>query len=268
MRGVRGELPCALMKQVTSTTALVPPFALLTALVLALTLAGCDQAKAPQPAPSATPSAKAAAKPSADLAAAAVKEEPSPPSEAEPSATGAVVGKEAPAFSLPDLSGKTHSLADYRGKLVVLEWFNPECPFVKAAHTKGSLVKTAAELEAKGFVYLAINSGAPGKQGHGIEANAAGKERFGLKHPILLDETGATGKAYGATNTPHVFVIDQKGALVYAGAVDNSPDGEGNSPEGGALVNYLSQAAEELLAGKPISKPQTKAYGCSVKYAK
>jgi peroxiredoxin len=216
-----------------------------------------------------------AAAPSKELPEASIKEA-SPGGGAEPvlekkpekDLGSAQVGGPAPAFSLPDLSGKVHNLADYRGKHVVLEWFNPECPFVKAAHTKGSLIKTAAELEAKGFVYLAINSGAPGKQGHGAPANVAGKERFGLTHPILLDETGATGKAYGATNTPHVFLIDREGTLVYAGAVDNSPDGEGKSPEGGTLINYLTQAAQELLAGKPISKPQTKAYGCSVKYSK
>lgn len=231
-------------------------------------VAGCDQAKTPPP-DQAVPPAKVAREsaPAEGSSAQAQKAPPSRPAEEAPAAAAAV-GKEAPAFSLPDLSGKMHSLANYRGKPVVLEWFNPECPFVKAAHTKGSLINAAAELEKKGFIYLAINSGAPGKQGHGAPANSAGKETFDLTHPILLDETGATGKSYGATNTPHIFLIDQKGTLVYAGAVDNSPDGEGNSPEGGTLVNYLTQAADELLAGKPISKPSTKAYGCSVKYSK
>lgn len=241
---------------------------LLAASTIALAALGCDGAKAPRaeaPAPSSASASPEA--PQKEVAAAVREAPPSRATEGAP-ATAAAVGKEAPAFSLPDLAGKTHNLADYRGKPVVLEWFNPECPFVKAAHTKGSLVSTAAQLENKGFVYLAINSGAPGKQGQGIEVNAAGKEAFGLTHPILLDEMGSAGKAYGATNTPHVFLIDQKGTLVYAGAVDNSPDGEGNSPEGGTLVNYLTQAAEELLAGKPISKPETNAYGCSVKYAK
>lgn len=244
------------------------PTLILAATIVLASLA-CDGAKAPPaeaPAPS-SPKASPEA-PQKEVAPAAAHNLPPSERTEEASVTSAAVGKEAPAFSLPDLAGKTHNLADYRGKPVVLEWFNPECPFVKAAHTKGSLVSTAAELEKKGFVYLAVNSGAPGKQGHGTEANAAGKETFGLTHPILLDETGGTGKAYGATNTPHIFLIDQKGTLVYAGAVDNSPDGEGNSPEGGTLVNYLTQAAEELLAGKPISKPETKAYGCSVKYAK
>lgn len=237
-----------------------------------LSATACDRSTAPakeqKPTP-VTPSSAAAAQetPAAEKAvptAVPVKEQAAAKEHAE---AGAEIGKPAPAFSLPDLEGKMHSLADYQGKPIVLEWFNPHCPFVKAAHTAGSLVSTAADLEKKGFVYLAINSGGPGKQGHGLEANAAGKESFGLKHPILLDETGTTGKAYGATNTPHVFLIDQKGTLVYAGAIDNSPDGEGKSPEGGTLVNYLIQAANDLLTGRPISIPKTKAYGCGVKYS-
>ncbi len=251
-------------------------FLSLTTTVLLST--ACDRSTAPAseqtPAPEHAASSDAASsdEPSPDKAAAELAGDKKPsaaPAHAEESAdtTTASIGQPAPAFHLPDLAGKTHSLSDYQGKPVVLEWFNPGCPFVKAAHTEGSLVSTAAELEKKGFVYLAINSGGPGKQGHGQEANAAGQKSFGLKHPILLDETGATGKAYGATNTPHIYVIDQKGTLVYAGAVDNSPDGEGKSPEGGTLINYLTQAADELLAGKPITTPSTKAYGCGVKYS-
>ena len=98
--------------------------------------------------------------------------------------------------------------------------------------------------------------------------NVTGKQKFGLAHPILLDESGEVGRAYGATNTPHMFVIDDKGVLVYRGAIDNSPDGEGESAEGGKLVRYVDVALEELRAGKPVSVKETKAYGCSVKYAK
>lgn len=178
----------------------------------------------------------------------------------------AVVGNPAPPFTLPDLDGKNVNLADYAGKVVVLEWFNPECPFVRAAHTKGSLVTTAERLQKQGVVYLAINSAAAGKQGHGPDANRAGLEKFKLNHPVLLDESGAVGKTYGATNTPHLYVIDQKGVLVYRGAVDNSPDGEGESPEGGKLVSYLDEAVGAVLAGQPVKTAETKAYGCSVKY--
>ena len=151
---------------------------------------------------------------------------------------------------------------------MVLEWFNPGCPFVRASHTKGSLVDAARRAQAEGVVWLAINSGAPGQQGHGAEASRKGAEAFGLEHPVLLDEDGRVGHAYGAAKTPHLFVIDQTGTLVYGGAVDNSPDGEGESPEGGTLVRYVDQALTEVLAKKPVSVPSTKPYGCSVKYGK
>ncbi len=185
---------------------------------------------------------------------------------AEAPVTGAEIGKPAPEFTLKDLDGKDVSLASFKGKTVVLEWFNPGCPFVKNAHGKGSLKGAAKRVSDKGVVWLAINSGAPGKQGAGVDANKEGAKTLGVENPILLDEEGKTGKAYGATNTPHVFVIDKSGTLVYAGAVDNSPDGEGESPEGGKLVSYVDQALSELDAGKPVSVSRTKAYGCGVKY--
>jgi cytochrome oxidase Cu insertion factor (SCO1/SenC/PrrC family) len=117
-------------------------------------------------------------------------------------------------------------------------------------------------------VWLGINSGAPGKQGHGVEANREGAKTFGVTNPILMDESGTVGKAYGATNTPQIVIIDAKGVVVYKGAVDNSPDGEGESPqpEGAKLVNYVEQALAEIAEGKPVSVPSTKPYGCSVKY--
>ncbi len=179
---------------------------------------------------------------------------------------GAKTGAAAPGFSLPDLDGKTVKLSDYKGKVVVLEWFNPECPFVKASHTKGSLVGAAKKATDKGVVWLAVNSGGAGKQGAGAEKSRDGLKAFGLSHPVLLDGEGTVGKLYGATNTPHLFVIDQAGKLVYRGAIDNSPDGEGKSPEGGKLLSYVETALDELAAGKPVSTPETKAYGCSVKY--
>jgi hypothetical protein len=151
---------------------------------------------------------------------------------------------------------------------VVLEWFNPECPFVKASHTKGSLVDTAGRVAKDGVVWLAINSGAPGKQGHGVDKNRAGKAQFGLSHPILLDESGEVGRLYGAARTPHLYVVSPEGKLVYRGAIDNSPDGEGDSPTGGTLVRYVEQALAALTANKPIAVAETEAYGCSVKYAK
>jgi peroxiredoxin len=181
-------------------------------------------------------------------------------------AAGVAPGAAAPDFKLKDLSGKTVSLVDYKGKVVVLEWFNPECPFVKASHTKGSLVGLPKKVSAEGVVYLAVNSGAPGKQGAGPEKSRAGAKSFGMEHPVLLDESGEVGKAYGATNTPHMFVIGKDGKVAYAGAIDNSPDGEKGNPEGGKLVNYVEQALSDIAAGKPVRTTQTKAYGCGVKY--
>jgi peroxiredoxin len=179
----------------------------------------------------------------------------------------ALVGKPAPEFELSDLEGHKVKLSQFRGKTVVLEWFNPECPFVRASHTKGSLKGLAAKYTDKGIAWLAINSGAPGKQGYGVEANVAGTRKYGLTHPVLLDETGEVGRAYDARHTPHMFVIDGKGVLVYRGAIDNSPDGEGESPAGGTLVNYVEAALADLAAGRSVKTPETEAYGCSVKYA-
>ncbi|MDI1436025.1 thioredoxin family protein [Polyangium sorediatum] len=220
-------------------------------LLLPLLLLACNK-EAPAPAPEAkAPEGKTSA------AAAAASDKP---------AAGAEIGKPAPDFTLTDYEGKTHHLADYRGKIVVLEWFNPECPFVKASHTKGSLKGYSKRAVEKGVVWLGINSGAPGKQGHGAERVAEGRKAFGMENPVLADETGKVGHLYGATNTPHMFVIDAQGTLVYRGAIDNSPDGEGESPKDGKLVNHVDAALEDLAAGKPVRTPDTRAYGCSVKY--
>jgi hypothetical protein len=190
-----------------------------------------------------------------------------PTKPADPVAPGSLVGKPAPDFTLKDLTGAEVSLASFRGKPVVLEWFNPQCPYVNKSHDQGSLVGTAKKQLDAGAAWLAINSGGPGKQGHDPAANEAAVQRWALAHPVLRDETGATGKAYGATNTPHMFVIDASGTVVYAGAIDNSPDAVGESPEGGTLINYVDAALADLAAGRPVATPQTKAYGCSVKYS-
>lgn len=178
----------------------------------------------------------------------------------------AQVGMPAPEFALRDLDGKTVRLSDFKGKTVVLEWFNPGCPYVKASHIRGSLVDAARRHARAGVVWLAINSGAPGKQGAGAEVNREARRAFRMEHPILLDEAGQVGRAYGATNTPHMFVIDPAGKLVYAGAIDNSPDGEGASPAGGKLIKYVDAALEDLASGRPVKISRTRAYGCSVKY--
>lgn len=184
-----------------------------------------------------------------------------------PPVASAHIGAPAPDFELPDLDGKPVRLSSFRGQTVVLEWFNPGCPFVKASHTKGSLVDAAARHTKAGVIWLAINSAAPGKQGHGAEANRAARTAFKLEHPILLDESGSVGHAYDAAHTPHLYVIDARGVLVYRGAIDNSPDAEGESPVGGKLINYVDQALADLRAQRAVSTAETEAYGCSVKYA-
>ena len=181
--------------------------------------------------------------------------------------TKAAVGSPAPDFTLTDLDGHSVTLSSFKGKTVVLEWFNPGCPFVRKAHTVGSLKDTPARARAAGVVWLAINSGGPGKQGNGVDVNRKTAAEYGMSYPVLIDEGGAVGHAYGATNTPHMFVIDPQGTLVYRGAIDNSPDGEGQSPSEGALVNYVDAALSALKAHQPVKAPETKAYGCGVKYA-
>jgi peroxiredoxin len=214
------------------------------------------------------------------LSAACGRSENAPPVNAEPAAAApvavaaavsapmkeAAIGQPAPDFTLTDLDGHSVKLSENLGKIVVLEWFNPGCPFVNLSHTKGQLKGLANEQMKQGVVWLGINSAGPGKEGYGKEANAEGKKHFGLDQPILLDESGKVGHAYGAKHTPHLFIIDSKGILVYAGAIDNSPDGEGESPTSGALVNYVTQALGDVRAGRAVQVPSTEAYGCSVKY--
>ena len=185
-------------------------------------------------------------------------------SEAAPVAS-ATVGKPAPDFTLTDLDGTAHSLSQYAGKTVVLEWFNPQCPFVKYAHGEGPLLDMAAKETAKDVVWLSINSGGPGRQGHGVEASRAGVAEFGMKNPVLLDEDGAVGHAYGAKKTPHMFVVSPNGTLAYAGGLDNAPMGV---PNEGERVDYVGAALADVRAGNPASTAESAAYGCSVKYAK
>mgnify|MGYP001386739757 CR=1 FL=1 len=177
--------------------------------------------------------------------------------------TAAKVGEKAPTFTLTDTDGNTISLADYEGKVVVLEWFNPGCPFVVKHHEKNKTMdELSKEFAEKDVVWLAINSGAPGKQGHGLELNKKMKEQWAISYPVLLDESGDVGRLYGAKTTPHMYIIDTTGTLVYAGGIDNNPSATTLGD-----VNYVRQALNEVLAGTAVSTPETKPYGCSVKYA-
>jgi peroxiredoxin len=165
-------------------------------------------------------------------------------------------------FTLTSFDGKTVSLADYRGKTVVLEWLNYECPFVRYHYEQaGTMVKLAKKYKDQGVVWLAINSTSHST----AEANRAFAAKHKLPYPVLDDRAGTVGRAYGAKTTPHVFVIDRRGRIVYDGAIDNAPMGK--TLNGEKPVNYVDQTLTEVLAGKDITTHQTKSYGCSVKYA-
>jgi len=174
----------------------------------------------------------------------------------------AVVGQAAPAFSLPDLDGKTHRLADLRGKVVVLEWMNPNCPFSRRHSDAKTMTSTAAR--HPGAVWLAINSTA---KGHPDFVEPAAYKSFLQKHsivyPVLYDSSGEVGHAYGADTTPDMFVIDERGTLIYAGAIDDDPSGRKGDAQ---RVNYVDAALAQHAAGQPVGTATTRSYGCSVKY--
>ena len=169
-------------------------------------------------------------------------------------------------FRLMDATGKAVQLADYRGKTVVLEWNNPGCPYVKK-HYAGNMQKTQAAARKGGAVWLSINSGAPGKQGHMSPSEARAFVASAKAQPTayLLDAEGRVGKGYGAKTTPHMYVIDGKGVLRYQGAIDDKPTADVADVTGAR--NHVLAALGELKAGKPVSVAETRPYGCSVKYA-
>ena len=191
---------------------------------------------------------------------------PSPATPVDKATGKAELGKPAPSFTLQDETGKPVSLDAFKGKVVVLEWFNPDCPFVKASHERGSMKAAVKKAADQGAVWIAINSAAEGKQGHGAARNADAKKQWSLGHPVLMDESGTVGRAYGAQRTPHMYVIDASGMLVYAGAIDNSPDGERGSPKDGKMVSHVEDALDDVAAKRTVRVPSTESYGCSVKY--
>jgi peroxiredoxin len=166
-------------------------------------------------------------------------------------------GSAAPAFTLTDQDGKSVSLADYAGKIVVLEWINPDCPFSRRHHQRGALKALGEKYGPKGVVVLAGNS----THYWTAEKNKEWAEKNKLTYPVLTDSPGTVGMAYDAKTTPDMRVIDAKGIIAYMGAIDDDPGGKKDSP-----LNYVAQALDEMLAGKEVSTPRTKPYGCSVKY--
>jgi hypothetical protein len=186
---------------------------------------------------------------------------------AGPADAAATVGQPAPAFSAVDASGKTVALADFKGRHVVLEWVNPGCPYVQKHYNSANMQGTQKAATAQGVVWLAVNSTAPDAgdymtpaamaqwmQGHKAAATAT-----------LMDSDGKVGRLYGARTTPHMFVVDPAGTLVYAGAIDSKPTA--NPADIATATNHVKVALAESLAGKPVSTPATRAYGCSVKYS-
>ena len=176
------------------------------------------------------------------------------------------VGKAAPDFTATAISGKEVTLSGYKGKIVVLEWNNPDCPFVKKFYDVGAMQKYQADATAKDVVWLSINSSAEGKQGHldTASAKASLTEKKAAPSEYILDPKGEIGHLYGAKTTPHMFVIDKEGTLAYAGAIDDKRTPSSGDIEG--AKNYVSAAIDALTAGKEVEVASTQAYGCSVKY--
>jgi peroxiredoxin len=184
-----------------------------------------------------------------------------------PLARAARVGERAPDFTATDSNGQTHKLSEYAGKFVVLEWHNRGCPYTQKHYQSGNMERLQHEWTSRGVVWLTVISSAPGKQGYvtAAEENEYLKEMKAVPTAVLLDPTGALGHLYDAKTTPHMFVINPQGILIYNGAIDDHPTSDAaDIPHS---QNYLSQALEEALAGKPVAVATSRPYGCSVKYA-
>ena len=177
------------------------------------------------------------------------------------------VGEPAPTFSINATTGKSVSLVDYRGKVVVLEWTNHECPYVRKHYETGNMQALQKETTGQGVVWLTLISSAPGEQGSvsASQADQLTATRHAVPTAVLFDPTGVVGKMYGATNTPHMYVIDKAGTLVYAGAIDDKPTTRKSDVPG--AQNYVREALQAVAAGQPVKTPVTRAYGCTVKYS-
>ena len=175
-------------------------------------------------------------------------------------------GEPAPDFSLKDSKDNSQKLSTYNGKFVVLEWMNHDCPFVKKQYSSGNMQKLQKEYTGKGVIWLSIISSAPGKQGHctGPQADANCKDMGASPTAVLLDPSGDVGQKYGAKTTPDIFIINPDGKVIYAGAIDSIPSA--NPADCAKATNYVRETLDAALAGKPVPTPQTKSYGCSVKY--
>lgn len=176
------------------------------------------------------------------------------------------VGQPAPAFTAVDSNGKTWSLADLKGKVVVIETTNHDCPYVRKHYTAGNMQAQQREAASKGVVWLTSASSATGEQGHvtAAQANELTKSRNAAPAAVLLDPQSKVARAFGATVTPHMYIVDARGILVYKGGIDSIPSSDPNDVP--KATQYVRVALDEVLAGKPVTNPSTRPYGCSMKY--
>ncbi len=183
-------------------------------------------------------------------------------------ATEVKIGAPAPNFTAVDSNGKNHNLSDFKGKTVVLEWTNHDCPFVKKHYETNNMQKLQKSATSQGVIWLSIISSAPGQQGfvNGAKANELTKSRNAAPTAVILDPDGNLGKLYGARTTPHMFVIAPNGNLAYMGAIDDKPSA--NKDDVATAKNFVAEALSAIKAGKPVAVATTQPYGCSVKYAK
>jgi peroxiredoxin len=176
------------------------------------------------------------------------------------------VGSPAPEFAGVDSNGTSHQLSDYRGKTIVLEWTNHDCPYVRKHYSTGNMQSLQKRATERGVVWLSVISSAPGKQGHvsPTQANDLTASRGAAPTAVILDRAGDIGRLYGAKTTPHMYIVDAQGTLVYMGGIDDTPTT--NPADVKTAHNYVQAALDELDAGKEIGEPVTRPYGCSVKY--
>lgn len=182
-------------------------------------------------------------------------------------AFAAKVGESAPDFTATDSNGQTRKLSDYKGKFVVLEWTNQGCPYTRKHYDSGNMQKLQKQWTQKGVVWLTIVSSAPGAQGYVTpsQENEYLKKVNASPTAVLLDPKGDIGHLYEAKTTPHMFIIDKSGNLIYNGAIDDKATTDTSDVAG--ATNYVSQALDQAMAGKPVANAATRPYGCSVKYA-
>ena len=176
------------------------------------------------------------------------------------------VGTPAPDFTATDTHGQVHSLSEYKGKFVVLEWHNRECPFTRKHYESGNMQKLQREWTSRGVIWFTVISSAPGQQGYVTpgQENAYVQKMHAVPTAVLMDPAGKLGHMYNAKTTPEMFVIDPQGKLIYTGAIDDKPTPDPDDIRG--ANNYVSDALTEAMAGKPVATPYTRSYGCSVKY--